>query len=116
MGLLSEEITAKLLANGQQQLRLKGTGREMDFYPVVKIHSPMANAKWLLTELDPEDPDIAFGLCDLGYPELGYVSISEIESIVMPFGCHFEIDGNFQPTKPLSRYALDARHFGSINV
>jgi len=35
-------------------------------------------ATWLLTELDSEDPDIAFGLCDLGMqcPELGSVRIS----------------------------------------
>ena len=39
----------------------------------MKLFTPDANATWLLTELDPVEPDRAFGLCDLGlgYPELG---------------------------------------------
>lgn len=37
-----------------------------DFSPVVKLFCPWSGATWLLTELDPDDPDIAFGLCDLG--------------------------------------------------
>ena len=43
------------------------------YLPVVKLFTPDVNATWLLTELDPEDPDISFGLCDLGVgcPELG---------------------------------------------
>ena len=38
--------------------------------------TPDAGATWLLTEIDPDDHDHAFGLCDLGqgFPELGYVS------------------------------------------
>ena len=50
--------------------------------PVVKLFTPDASATWLLTELDPADPDLAFGLCDLGLgcPELGYVRLSELES------------------------------------
>jgi len=30
----------------------------MDFYPVVKLFTPDANATWLLTEIDPEEEDI----------------------------------------------------------
>jgi hypothetical protein len=30
---------------------------------VVKLFTPDAACTWLLTELDPDDPDIAFGLC-----------------------------------------------------
>jgi hypothetical protein len=48
-----------------------------DFRPVVKLFCPWTTATWLLTELEPEDPDYAFGLCDLGLgcPELGRVSL-----------------------------------------
>ena len=55
-------------------------GRNVDFFPVVKLFTPDANATWLLTELDPVDEDCAFGLCDLGlgFPELGYASLNEI--------------------------------------
>jgi hypothetical protein len=36
----------------------------------------------------PEDPDIAFGLCDLGlgFPELGTVRISELQVLAGPVG------------------------------
>ena len=30
------------------------------------MFTPEAGATWLLNEIDPEDPDIAFSLCDLG--------------------------------------------------
>jgi hypothetical protein len=53
----------------------------VDFKLVVKLFNPCGAATWLLTELDPDDPDIGFGLCDLGLgsPELGSVRISELE-------------------------------------
>ncbi|WP_439331030.1 DUF2958 domain-containing protein [Mesorhizobium carmichaelinearum] len=33
---------------------------------MVKLFTRDAGATWLLTEIDPDDPDHAFGLCDLG--------------------------------------------------
>ena len=55
-------IRAQLLANGRQTAE----GLDHDPMPVVKLFSPYMGGTWLLTELDPEEPDIAFGLCDLG--------------------------------------------------
>ena len=79
---------ATLLANGRRQQPLRGTEQEIDFPPVVKLFNPSGAATWLLTELDPEDPDIAFGLCDLGtgFPELGSVSLRELASVRGPLG------------------------------
>ena len=37
-----------------------------DHAPVVKLFTPDAQATWLITEVDPDDPDRLFGLCDLG--------------------------------------------------
>jgi hypothetical protein len=39
-------------------------------------------ATWLITEYDPVER-IAFGWCDLGlgFPELGYVSLTEVEEL-----------------------------------
>ena len=47
--------------------------------PVVKLFTPNAGATWLQCEIDREGDDRAFGLCDLGqgFPELGYVSLTE---------------------------------------
>ena len=83
MKLLTKSIRDRLLANGKAQDSVRGTENEIDFEPVVKLFNPCGGGTWLLTELDSEDPDIAFGLCDLGMgcAELGSVRISELESI-----------------------------------
>jgi hypothetical protein len=69
-----------------------------------------------LTELDPEDPDIAFGLCDLGmgFPELGNVSLSEIASVTGPDGLRIERDLHFKATKTLQAYAEEASRMQRI--
>jgi hypothetical protein len=71
-----------------------------------------------LTELDPEDPDLAFGLCDLGlgHPELGAVSISEIAGLRGRFGLPVERDLHFRADKPLSVYAAEAAGAGAITA
>jgi hypothetical protein len=50
-----------LLANG---LQLQAQA-DFDPLPVVKQFTPDAGATWLLTEIDPDDHDVATGLCDL---------------------------------------------------
>lgn len=63
MDLFTPEIKAQLLDNGCRQEPVRGTENEIDFYPVVKLFTPDATCTWLLTEIDPDDPDLAFGLC-----------------------------------------------------
>lgn len=118
MMLFTKEITSKLLANGRQQQPLRGTPGEMDFKPVVKLFTPWGSATWLLSELDPEEPDIAFGLCDLGigFPELGNVSISELRAVKGLFGLTVERDRHFEAKKTLSAYAEEARRLSRINA
>lgn len=82
----------------------------------MKLFTPDANATWLLTELDPDDPGIAFGLCDLGLgaPELGCVALTELASIRGRLGLPIERDRHFHPDKPLSAYAAEAERTGRI--
>lgn len=70
--------------------------------PTVKLFTPDAGATWFLTEFDPEE-GLAFGLCDLGlgFPELGYVSVDELESVRGKFGLRVEVD-LYWGDKPLS--------------
>ena len=79
-------------------------------WPVVKLFTPDAGCAWLLSELEPNERDIAFGLCDLGlgFPELGYVSLSEITSVRGKLGLSVERDLYFKPSKPILDYANDA--------
>ncbi len=116
MKLLTKELRDKLLANGREQAKVRGTKAERDFWPVVKLFYPVGAATWLLTELDHEDPDLAFGLADLGqgFPELGSVRISELQNFSGAFGLGIERDIHFEAKAPLSRYAAVAREAGCI--
>jgi hypothetical protein len=110
--LIPAELRQKMLANG----RASAEGRDIDPLPVVKLFTPDARATWLLTEIDPNDENIAFGLCDLGmgHPELGYVSLEEISTVRGPLGLPVERDQWFQAVEPLSAYAHLARKNGGI--
>jgi len=59
MKLLTQAQFAQLLDNGRRQAAVKGTPDEIDFHPVVKLFDPCGAGTWLLTEIEPEDPDIA---------------------------------------------------------
>jgi hypothetical protein len=110
--LITDDQRAQLLANGQA----RAGGQGLDPLPVVKLFTPDAHATWLLTELDPEDGDTAFGLCDLGLgmPKLGYVRLSELASIRGPLNQPVKRDLYFIPQRPLSEYARLAYDNGSI--
>ena len=116
MKLLTKELRDKLLANGREQVKVTGTKAEKDFWPVVKFFYPAGAPTWLITEADPEDPDILFGLCDLGhgFPELGSVRLSELQGFRGKFGLGIERDLYFEAKAPLSRYADAAREAGCI--
>jgi hypothetical protein len=118
MHLFTQDLRDLLLANGRQQQPLRGTRDEIDFVPVVKLFTPDAAATWLLTEIDPEDPDIAFGLCDLGlgYPELGSVSLSELAALRGRLGLPVERDLHFRADRTLSAYAASAQLHGAIRT
>lgn len=109
MILVPDDIRARLLANG-------GGQGGPDPVPVVKLFDPCGAATWLLTEMMPDDPDILFGLCDLGLgcPELGTVSLSELERVKGLLGLGIERDLCFAPRYPLSVYAEAARRAGGI--
>lgn len=116
MKILTKNILDKLLANGRKQDEVRGTVEEMDFHPVVKLFTPDAGCTWLLTELDSESPDIAFGLCDLGmgFPELGSVSLTELRSVRGQIGLPIERDKYFKASHPLSVYTRAANQADRI--
>ncbi len=119
MNLLTAEQRARMLENGRANAeRIDDDGDTHDFWPVVKLFTPDAACTWLLSELDPEDEDIAFGLCDLGMgcPELGCVRLSEIAALRGRLGLPVERDLHFKATKSLTDYAADAREHDCIRA
>ena len=118
MNLFTPDIHARLLENGHKQAPVRGTKDEFDFQPVVKLFDPDAGCTWLLTEIDPDDADVAFGLYYLGrgHPKLGTVRLSEIAAVRGKLGLPAERDLWFEADKPLSAYAKEAAWLERINA
>lgn len=111
--LIREDDVAKLIANWREQQPLKGTGREKDYHPVVKLFNPIGNGTWLVTESDEDG--LAFGLADLGSPEMGYFCLQELADVRLFGGAvYIEQDTDFVADKTLSEYAQEARQTGYI--
>ena len=99
MKLITKALHEKLRANNIRQT----ADETFDPKPVVKLFHPMGGATWLITDL-AADGDYAFGLCDLGmgFPELGYVSLTELEVHGV------ERDLRWKANKTLSEYTTAA--------
>jgi hypothetical protein len=112
MKLITAEQQRKLLDNGARRM----ANPDVDLHPIVKWFDPYGSATWLITDMDPDDHDRVFGLCDLGlgFPELGWASVREVRSI-MAFGApRFERDMYWTAEHPISVYAQQAREEGRI--
>ena len=102
----------RLLQNGLAALIEGG----QDPHPVVKLVCPALNATWLLSEIDPEQPEIAFGLrfAGRGSPELGYVDLRRLAPLAGRVETRIESDLAFKADKPISVYAERSRAAGRI--
>lgn len=111
----NEEMEA-LLANGAQT----AADGANDPAPVGMLTLPDMGWRWLITEVDPQDPDVAYGLCDLltGCPECGCVRLSELEELRGPAGMLVERSKGYRPSPdlPLSRLDRMASEAGRIVV
>lgn len=110
--LITQEQREKLLANGATF----DADANYDPHPVLKLFTPDAACTWLLTHIEPDCPNVAWGLCDLGlgHPETGSVYLNEIAMVRGRLGLRVEQDLHFTARKPLSAYARDARQAGMI--
>ena len=72
--------------------------------PLVRAHffNPSGAGDWWIIEGSHDGDDYRmFGLCDLGWPELGYVCLNELQDYPGRFGLGIERDRYWVP-KPLS--------------
>ena len=118
--LVPDELRKQLRANWR---------RSANIPPVLKIFSPVGAATWLIHSADPREPDILFGLCDLGigFPELGNVSLEELRELRVPMRIvingreevtarmRLERDLYFRPRHNLEVYADAAMRAEGIN-
>lgn len=117
MKFFTSDQHARLIANGKAQSRVKGTSRELDPVPVVRLFNPYGAGTWLLTEIDPDDPAIAWGLADLncGCAEFGAISLAELAALRHPFGfALIERDQHWNPRAPISAYIKASIAAGAI--
>ena len=105
MKLFTKAQEARLIKNAQD-------GEDSKRKPVVKLFGG-SSSTWLISE---KDGDQLFGLCDLGmgYPELGYVSQTELEAVRFQFGLRIERDLHFRAEQTISDYAAEAQQAGRI--
>ena len=115
---ITDEQFDLLLANGRMALACQEKDEDFDPLPVLKLFTPDAGATWLLTEIDPHEPEIALGLCDLGigFPEVGRVSLTELSEVRGMMKLPIEQDLHFRAAKRLSEYAKEARMAGRIQA
>lgn len=106
----------KLLANGRKQQEALQTGEEIDFVPVVRLMDRDTGCCWLLTELDPENPEIAYALSDYqnGNAELEELSLTELQAACRGTAFGIEIDTEWTPAGTLSAYVAAAKVTGYI--
>lgn len=78
--------------------------------------APDATCTWHLVSLNPDEPDLAYGLADLGLgcPALGSVRVSELKSRRDALGLPPERDIRFMSKGEFGWYADKARRFGSV--
>lgn len=89
MKLLTKTVQSQLPALYSQENNSNPIAR-------VKFFTPWSNWTWYATEFDGEDT--FFGLVEGFEKELGYFSLSELQSITGPFGLRIERDLHFKPT------------------
>ena len=67
---------------------------------VMKLFNPVGAGTWYIYEREQGNPDIMWCFANLGDPdfaECGTVSLSELESLRLPFGLKIERDMHFDP-------------------
>ncbi len=90
MKLLTKEIEEKLSATPIGSTDGKG----MDAEVIVKYFNPMGAGTWLITEGEkqPDGDWLLYGYCHIFCWEWGYVLLSELEELRLPFGLTIERD------------------------
>ena len=92
---------SKLLTNEQLQTipNLYETENQKDPICHLKLFLPNSNWTWYIIEINKQDNNTCFGFVDGLEQELGYFSLSELESISDSYGLKAELDSSFKATK-----------------
>ena len=91
---------SKLLTDKQLQTipNLYETENQKDPICHIKLFLPSSNWTWYIIEIDKSD-NTCYGLVSGFETELGYFSLSELETISDSFGLKAELDSSFKATR-----------------
>ncbi len=107
MILIPDELRPRLLANGSDPGH--------DHVPLIKLFDPTGPDAWLISEIQPYDPDVVFGLsCCGGAVSVGPFNLAELHDLIRSYGFELRRDAQFAGRHPLSVYAEAARAQGAI--
>lgn len=69
-------------------------GRGLDSVVIAKYFNPCGAGTWLITEAEKEEDGdwLLFGYCHIHCWEWGYVMLSELQNLKLPFGLTIEQD------------------------
>ena len=102
------KLFTKAILNALPQLYANDGKKPEDVKVPLKLFNPSGAGTWYITEYSPETNE-GYGLCDLGYGgEMGYVSISELQALRLPFGMGIERDISWDMNTKLSE--VKAKH------
>lgn len=106
---LSEFIPQALLnrmaINGEMEAAVMGTDDEIDFFPVVRLHSVESGDTYLLASTYPKRPTLAYGLVDCVETQVCELS-GEINLIqLVDLYRDIKFDPEFVADKKISEYA-----------
>ncbi len=90
MNLLTDEIKELF----KQYPLYSQDGKGLDSVVLVKYFCPVGAGTWLITEAEEqEDGDwLLFGYCHITEYEWGYILLSELQNLKLPFGLKIERD------------------------
>jgi hypothetical protein len=118
------QLRALLIAQGRVRLAaIENAGdrvlfdRAMNLRPLVKIYMTQPRRVWLLTDIDPVFPHLAFGVCDLGtgLPNVGSFRMDAFMLCRDALGLPIYRDPDFKATMTLREYAIDASLRGRLD-
>ena len=110
MQLITDDQRAKMLATGERMAR----DDAHDPLPVLRLFMPDGSCSWRLAALDPDYPNLAFGLVDRGgrLPEFAIMRLSEMSGLRDSRGQPVERDLGFAADRPIGAYAASAAMLG----
>jgi len=112
MKLITQEQQNQMLKNGMQTKH----DHIGNHWPVVKLFMPDGAATWLLSELNPEEPDIALAFVTLvwGFPNSVMCGFPILPVFRGTWGLPVERDRHFKATKSLLEYSQEVHEAGMI--